>query len=156
MTTRSLLNTLTVVAGYTDGACKGNPGPGGWGVILHHPDTGASKELSGHLPATTNNRAELQAVIEALKALRKPVAITIHTDSQLIAQGWGEWLPKWQANGWRTTAKKAVANKDLWQQLVEAARPHKVTIIWVEGHAGHPLNERVDQLASQAAYHTPA
>ncbi|MFM5907457.1 MAG: ribonuclease HI [Novosphingobium sp.] len=134
---------------FTDGACKGNPGPGGWGAILrmgHH-----EKELSGGDPATTNNRMELLAVIRALGALKEPCKVKLHTDSRYVIDGITGWVFGWQKNGWKNAAKKPVANADLWQDLLVATRPHKVEWIWVKGHDGHPENERADELASNAA-----
>lgn len=131
---------------FTDGACSGNPGPGGWGVILRHKNT--EKELSGGENPTTNNRMELTAVIEALKALKAPCDITLYTDSKYVMDGINQWLPKWKANGWKTANKKsAVKNIDLWQELDTLQTRHQIHWIWVKGHAGHPENERVDKLA---------
>ena len=136
---------------FTDGACSGNPGPGGWGVILRHKDT--EKELSGGAAETTNNRMELTAVIEALKALKAACDITIYTDSRYVMDGVTQWLPNWKKNNWRTSNKKnAVKNIDLWQSLDELLSRHQIQWIWVKGHAGHPENERVDQLARDQAY----
>jgi len=134
---------------FSDGACKGNPGPGGWGAVLrmgHH-----EKELSGHTPATTNNRMELSAAIEALNALKQPCEVLLHTDSRYVIDGITKWIFGWQKNGWRNAAKKPVVNDDLWKALVTAARPHRIEWIWVKGHDGHPENERADKLASDAA-----
>jgi len=140
---------LTVVELFTDGACKGNPGPGGWGAILR---TGArEKELSGGDPRTTNNRMELMAAIEGLQALKRPCRVHLHTDSLYVRDGITKWIHKWRSNGWRTSARKPVLNADLWQALVEAAEPHEVDWRWVKGHAGHPENERADVLACAAA-----
>ena len=140
---------LTVVELFTDGACKGNPGPGGWGAILR---TGArEKELSGGDPQTTNNRMELMATIEGLQALKRPCRVHLHTDSLYVRDGITKWIHKWRGNGWRTSARKPVLNADLWQALVEAAEPHEVDWRWVKGHAGHPENERADVLACAAA-----
>lgn len=134
---------------FTDGACKGNPGPGGWGAILR---MGAhEKELSGGDPATTNNRMELLAAIMALRALNQPCQVTLHTDSKYVIDGITGWVFGWQRNGWKNAAKKPVANADLWQDLLAAARPHQIAWTWVKGHAGHPENERADRLASDAA-----
>lgn len=131
---------------FTDGACSGNPGAGGWGAILRHRDV--EKELSGGEAETTNNRMELTAVIESLKALKKPCDITIYTDSRYVMDGVTKWMPSWKQNNWRTANKKSsVKNIDLWQQLDELLKPHQVQWIWVKGHAGHPENERVDKLA---------
>jgi ribonuclease HI len=140
---------VKVVEAFTDGACKGNPGPGGWGVVLrrgHH-----EKELSGHEPATTNNRMELTAAIRALESLKEPCEVHLHTDSRYVIDGITGWIFGWQRNGWKTAAKKPVLNADLWQELQGAARRHKVEWIWVKGHDGHPENERADKLASDAA-----
>ncbi len=134
---------------FTDGACKGNPGPGGWGAVLR--SGGHEKELSGHDPATTNNRMELTAAIEALKALKSPCEVQLYTDSKYVIDGITGWIFGWQKNGWKNSQKKPVLNADLWQALLEAKRRHKVSWHWVKGHAGHPENERADQLASDAA-----
>lgn len=137
------------VAIFTDGACKGNPGPGGWGAILR---TGAhEKELSGGDPATTNNRMEMTAVIKALGALKQPCAVSLHTDSRYVIDGITKWIYGWKKNGWRNAQKKPVLNSDLWIALDEAQAGHKIEWIWVKGHDGHPENERADQLASDAA-----
>lgn len=133
---------------YTDGACSGNPGPGGWGALLR---MGArEKELSGYDSATTNNRMELLAVIEALRALKRPVAARVHTDSQYVQKGISEWIHGWKKRGWQTADRKPVKNADLWQALDAAAAPHAVEWLWVRGHAGHVENERVDALARAA------
>ena len=137
--------TLPKVTIYTDGACSGNPGPGGWGALLRY--NGHEKALKGGEALTTNNRMELTAAIEALRALNKPCAVEIHTDSQYLRHGITEWIEAWKANGWRTTTRKPVKNVDLWQRLDEALRPHRVTWHWVRGHAGEPGNERADELA---------
>ncbi len=133
---------------YTDGACKGNPGPGGWGVLLKSGDT--VKELFGGENPTTNNRMEMQAVIEALGALKRPCAVTLHVDSQYVLKGITEWLPGWKAKGWRTAAKQPVKNVDLWQKLdaLVAGGGHKIDWRWVRGHNGDPGNERADELAN--------
>jgi ribonuclease HI len=134
---------------FTDGACKGNPGPGGWGVVLrkgHH-----EKELAGSEPLTTNNRMELTAAIRALESLKEPCAVQLHTDSRYVIDGITGWIFGWQRNGWKTAAKKPVLNADLWQELQSAARRHQVEWVWVKGHDGHPENERADKLASDAA-----
>ena len=130
---------------YTDGACSGNPGPGGWGAILMHKDK--KKELHGGERLTTNNRMELTAAIKALEALTQPCVVELHTDSQYVRQGITEWLPGWKARGWRTASKAPVKNDDLWRELDAARLRHAVTWKWVKGHAGHPLNERADELA---------
>lgn len=133
----------------TDGACKGNPGPGGWGALIR---AGAhEKELSGGEAVTTNNRMELTAAIEALNALTRPCAVTLSTDSRYVMDGLTKWIHGWQRNGWRTADKKPVKNAELWQALLTAAKPHRIEWKWVKGHAGHPDNERVDKLASDAA-----
>ena len=134
---------------FTDGACKGNPGPGGWGAILRMGRH--EKELSGSDPATTNNRMELTAAIRALQALAEPCRVTLHTDSKYVLDGITRWVHGWMKNGWRTAAKKPVLNAELWRELIEAVRPHRVEWVWVKGHDGHPENERVDALASAAA-----
>ena len=133
---------------FTDGACSGNPGPGGWGAILRYGDV--EKELSGGEPATTNNRMELMAAIRALEALTKPSLVKLYTDSQYVKDGITKWLPQWEARGWKTADKKPVKNVDLWQRLQKAVTPHEVEFIWVRGHDGHPENERADQLAVAA------
>jgi ribonuclease HI len=140
---------LSQVEIATDGACKGNPGPGGWGAVLRFGAT--ERELSGGEPLTTNNRMELTAAIEALKALKRPCRVKLSTDSRYVMDGLTKWLKGWQRNGWRTADRKPVKNADLWQQLVEAAAPHRIDWVWVKGHAGHPDNERADRLASDAA-----
>ena len=134
---------------FTDGACKGNPGKGGWGAILRMGPH--EKEMAGSEKETTNNRMELTAAIEALKALNQPYRVTLHTDSKYVLDGITRWVFGWQKNGWKTADKKPVKNGDLWMALVEAARPHKVEWVWVRGHDGHPENERADKLASDAA-----
>ena len=130
---------------YTDGACSGNPGPGGWAALLRYDRH--EKLLTGAASRTTNNRMELRAAVEALRALKRPCKVDLYTDSQYLRQGITEWLPRWQARGWRTTNKKRVRNQDLWQALAEEAAKHDITWHWVEGHAGHPDNERVDRAA---------
>lgn len=133
---------------YTDGACRGNPGPGGWGALLKAGDH--EKALSGFVPHTTNNRMELQAALEALKALKQPCDVILWTDSEYLRKGITEWLPGWKAKGWRTAARQPVKNADIWQVLeVEAAR-HSIDWRWVKGHAGDPGNEAVDRLATEA------
>jgi ribonuclease HI len=132
---------------YTDGACKGNPGPGGWGAILEYD--GKEKELCGGEPATTNNRMELTAVIEALAALKRPCKVVLHTDSQYVHKGITEWIENWKARGWRTAAKEPVKNVDLWKKLDEVIRTHHIHWVWVKGHSGHDGNERADALANK-------
>ena len=135
------------VEAFTDGACRGNPGPGGWGVVLR---AGSNvKELFGGDPATTNNRMELRAAIEALTALKKPCKVDLYTDSVYVRSGIMEWLPAWRARGWRTADKKPVKNQDLWEALSAQAARHDVTWHWVKGHSGHPENERADELANE-------
>jgi len=133
---------------FTDGACSGNPGPGGWGAILRF--NGVEKELSGGEAMTTNNRMELMAAIEALNALKEPCAVELHTDSTYVKDGISGWIEGWKRNGWKTAAKKPVKNVELWQALDEARRRHKVTWRWVKGHDGHVENERADELARLA------
>lgn len=133
---------------FTDGACQGNPGPGGWGAILRYK--GVEKELSGYVPETTNNRMELQAAIEALKAIKRSLPIHLYTDSEYLRKGMTEWLAGWKKNNWRTAAKKPVKNQDLWEQLDILATQHIVTWHWVRGHNDHPENERADKLATEA------
>lgn len=133
---------------FTDGACSGNPGPGGWGAILRAK--GKEKELSGSEKQTTNNRMELMAVIAALEALKRPCHVTITTDSQYVMKGMTEWLAGWKAKNWKTAARKPVKNVELWQRLDHAIAPHEVKWRWVRGHNGHPENERADQLAVAA------
>ena len=133
---------------FTDGACSGNPGPGGWGALLRA--SGKEKELSGYDPATTNNRMELMAVIAALRALKRPVAARVHTDSQYVQKGISEWIHGWKKRGWLTADRKPVKNADLWQALDAATASHRIEWLWVRGHAGHVENERVDALARAA------
>ena len=133
----------------TDGACKGNPGPGGWGAVLRY--NGTERELSGAEGDTTNNRMELMAAIMALEALKRPCDVTLSTDSVYVRDGITKWIHGWKRNGWKTAAKKPVANADLWQRLELAARPHHIDWRWVKGHAGDADNERADALASAAA-----
>jgi len=136
-----------IVEIYTDGACKGNPGPGGWGALLRY---GAQeKELCGGELETTNNRMELQAVISALNLLKRPCEIILHTDSQYVKNGISTWIHGWKKNGWKTADKKPVKNADLWLALDEAQRQHKIDWRWVKGHSGHEFNERADQLANR-------
>ncbi|HUQ27731.1 MAG TPA: ribonuclease HI [Usitatibacter sp.] len=138
---------MKIVNIYTDGACKGNPGPGGWGAVLEYD--GEERELFGGESATTNNRMELMAVIEALNALKRPSRIVLHTDSQYVQKGITEWLRSWKARGWRTAAKQPVKNADLWVRLDEATQPHEIEWVWVRGHSGHNGNERADALANK-------
>lgn len=139
---------LSFVELFTDGACSGNPGPGGWGALLRCK--GVEKELSGAEPDTTNNRMELMAAIEGLKSLKRACAVDLYTDSKYVLQGLTEWLPGWKARGWKTAGKKPVKNQDLWMALDEQVARHHVTWHWVKGHAGHAENERVDELARMA------
>jgi ribonuclease HI len=133
---------------YTDGACQGNPGPGGWAALVR--DDAGERELSGYESATTNNRMELRAAVEGLGALVEPSEVDLHTDSQYLRNGMAEWLARWKRNGWRTADRKPVKNTDLWQALDALARRHTVRWHWVRGHAGHPENERCDELANEA------
>ena len=133
---------------YTDGACSGNPCPGGWGALLRIGEK--EKELYGYDPATTNNRMELMAVIEALRALKRPVTARVHTDSQYVQKGISEWIHGWKRRGWKTADRQPVKNADLWQTLDALTVGHKIEWLWVRGHAGHAENERVDALARQA------
>lgn len=133
---------------FTDGACRGNPGPGGWGALLRSGEH--CRELHGADPETTNNRMELQAAIEALKALKEPCHVALTTDSVYVRDGITKWLANWERNGWKTAAKKPVKNKDLWQALASEVTRHEVSWFWVKGHSGHPENERADQLANKA------
>jgi len=133
---------------FTDGACSGNPGPGGWGAILRY--RGVEKEISGGENPTTNNRMEMLAAITALEALKRPCTVQVYTDSQYLRDGITKWLPAWKARGWRTADKKPVKNVDLWQRLEAAAAPHEIEWHWVRGHSGHPENERADALARGA------
>lgn len=133
---------------HTDGACKGNPGPGGWGAVLEW--NGHTKELWGGETQTTNNRMELMAAIRALESLKRPCRVRLVTDSRYLQQGITEWLPNWKRRGWRTAGRKPVANVDLWQRLDEALARHRVEWSWVRGHSGHAENERADRLANHA------
>jgi ribonuclease HI len=135
---------------YTDGACSGNPGPGGWAAILVHPSSGSERELSGGERATTNNRMELTAVIEGLRALTRPSRVEIHSDSQYVLKGLESWMDGWKKKGWKTASKQAVKNEDLWRILDELRGTHELSFHWVRGHAGHPMNERADELAVMA------
>ncbi|MDR2000310.1 MAG: ribonuclease HI [Zoogloeaceae bacterium] len=130
---------------YTDGACSGNPGPGGWGAVLRY--NGHEKELFGYAPETTNNRMEMTAVIESLKSLTRPVPIRLHTDSQYVQQGITKWIHGWKQRGWKTANKEPVKNEDLWRALDALAAGRQIEWLWVKGHAGHPENERADALA---------
>jgi len=140
---------LNLIDIYTDGACKGNPGPGGWGALLKSADS--QKELCGGALLTTNNRMEMTAVIEALSALKRPCHVRLHVDSQYVLKGMTEWLPGWKSRGWKTAAKAPVKNVDLWQWLdaLVSSAGHKIDWHWVKGHNGHPGNERADELANQ-------
>ena len=138
----TISNTVEI---FTDGACSGNPGPGGWGLVLRY--NGTEKELSGSEVETTNNRMELMAAIEGLRALTRPMRIHIHTDSTYVRDGITKWIVNWKRNGWKTAAKKPVKNVDLWQALDDALVGHKVEWFWVKGHSGHVENERADALA---------
>ena len=133
---------------FTDGACSGNPGPGGWGAILRW--NGTEKELSGGEGETTNNRMELMAAIQALESLKRPVKVRLHTDSTYVKDGITQWIENWKRNGWKNAAKKPVKNTDLWRRLEDAATDHDVEWYWVRGHMGHPENERADALARDA------
>jgi ribonuclease HI len=132
---------------FTDGACSGNPGPGGWGAILRYGET--LKELKGGEAVTTNNRMELMAAISALEALKRPSEVDLHTDSQYVKNGIMTWIHGWKRNGWKTADKKPVKNAELWQRLDDVADLHRITWHWVKGHAGHPENERADELARE-------
>ena len=134
---------------YTDGACRGNPGPGGWGALLRMGEK--ERELSGGEPLTTNNRMELMAAIKALEVLKRPCRVELHTDSVYVRDGITKWIHGWRRNGWKTADKKPVKNAELWQELLDAAAPHRVEWRWVKGHSGHPENDRVDALACSEA-----
>jgi ribonuclease HI len=134
---------------FTDGACRGNPGPGGWAALLRTGDK--EREICGGEPLTTNNRMELRAAIEALNALKRPCTVELHTDSNYVRDGITKWIHAWQRNGWRTADKKPVKNAELWQDLLDAAERHRVNWHWVKGHSGHSENDRVDALACAAA-----
>ena len=134
---------------FTDGACKGNPGPGGWGAVIRYGNH--EKEISGGEPDTTNNRMELSAAIQALKTLIEPCHVKLHTDSKYVLDGITKWIHGWQRNGWKNASKQPVRNADLWRDLIDATARHQVEWIWVKGHSGHPENERADRLASDAA-----
>ena len=133
---------------YTDGACRGNPGPGGWGAILRAQDQ--QKEISGAESQTTNNRMELTAVIMALAALKRGVPVRVHTDSKYVLEGYSKWLPQWKARGWRTADRKPVKNQDLWERLDSEAQRHEIEWQWIKGHSGNEGNEYVDRLANEA------
>ena len=143
------MNDLSYVEIATDGACKGNPGPGGWGALIRHGDK--EKEISGGESETTNNRMELRAAIEALNTLKRPCKVKLSIDSTYVKDGITQWIFNWQKNGWRTAARKPVKNADLWQDLLKAVEPHQIEWEWVKGHNGHPDNDRADMLASDAA-----
>lgn len=132
---------------FTDGACSGNPGPGGWGLILRHPATGKEIERAGAERLTTNNRMELMAVIEGLSLLTRPSVVELYSDSEYVLKGLGEWLASWKRRGWMTADKKPVKNVELWQRLDGLAQRHEVRMHWIRGHDGHPENERADRLA---------
>jgi ribonuclease HI len=139
---------ITKVQVFTDGACRGNPGPGGWGALLRHNET--VKELYGAERATTNNRMELMAAIQALESLKRPCEVTLTTDSQYVRKGITEWIDNWKRRGWKTADKKPVKNQDLWQRLEQATHKHKIHWKWIKGHSGHAENERADALANKA------
>ena len=143
-------NPQNIVYIYTDGACKGNPGPGGWGAVLKYSDS--VKEIKGFVPNTTNNIMELTAVIKALRSLTRSCEIIITTDSNYVKDGITEWIHQWKKKGWKTSTKKPVKNKELWQALEEETHRHEIKWEWVRGHSGHPENERADELANIAAY----
>lgn len=147
-TLAELKNSRPEVEIFCDGACSGNPGPGGYGTILRC--RGTEKELSGGAGETTNNRMELTAALEGLKQLNRPCRVTVTTDSQYLVKGMTEWLPGWQRNGWKNSKKEPVLNRDIWEALVAAAQPHQVSWQWVRGHDGHAENERCDTLAREA------
>ena len=150
MKTRAADKDFDVIL-YADGACSGNPGPGGWAVILKQPATGRAKRMSGGQRMTTNNRMELMAVISGLETIKKPSKVKVMTDSQYVSKGMSEWIKKWVAKDWRTANKKAVKNVELWQRLLELSGVHEVSWEWIAGHAGHPENEECDRLAVAAA-----
>ena len=142
---------MTEVEIFTDGACKGNPGPGGWGAVIRSGSH--EKEISGGEPLTTNNRMELLAAIRSLESLKRPCRVDLYTDSVYVRDGITKWIHGWRRNGWKTADRKPVKNADLWQELVDAEAPHQVKWHWVKGHSGHPENERADVLACDAAMH---
>jgi ribonuclease HI len=135
---------------YTDGACSGNPGPGGWAFVLEHPSSGTVRESSGAEAQTTNNRMELMAVIEGLRALKKPATVDLTSDSQYVLKGLQEWMAQWKRRGWKTADKKPVKNQDLWELLDELRSAHEIRFHWIRGHSEHPQNERCDALAVAA------
>ena len=143
------MSELPLVEIFTDGACRGNPGPGGWAALLRMGEK--ERELSGGEPLTTNNRMELMAAIKGLEALKRPCRVQLHTDSIYVRDGITRWVHNWQRNGWRTSDKKPVKNAELWQELVDACEPHRIEWHWVKGHSGHPENDRVDALACAEA-----
>jgi ribonuclease HI len=146
------LKRYQTVEAWIDGSSKGNPGPGGYGIVLRHKKTGATRYLAGAQPTATNNQMELLAAIRALQAIKTPCVVILRTDSQYLAKGYNEQLPVWKSNGWRTaSSKQQVKNIDLWKQLIRASKPHLVTIEWVQGHAGCAENLKADELASGAA-----
>ena len=146
-----ILDKKNFVEIYTDGACSGNPGPGGWGVFLRYNDK--KRELYGGEKNTTNNRMELMAAIEALEHLREPAAVVLYTDSIYLRDGITKWINNWKLNNWKTASKKPVKNSELWQRLDKASIPHEIDWKWIKGHAGHPENERADALARQGLEH---
>lgn len=143
-------SAMPIVELFTDGACSGNPGPGGWGFLLRHPKTGKSIERSGGDKMTTNNRMELAAVIEGLTVLTRPSVVELYSDSQYVLNGLKQWMAGWKKKGWKTASKQPVKNVDLWKQLDQLKNGHDIRFNWVRGHAGHPENERVDDLAVEA------
>ena len=145
-----MTDAMPTVHLFTDGACSGNPGPGGWGLILRHPATGKEIERSGAEANTTNNRMELMAAIEGLALLTRPSVVELYSDSQYVLKGLKEWLSSWKRRGWKTADKKPVKNVELWQRLDELAQKHDVRMHWIRGHQGHPENERADRLAVKA------
>ena len=147
-TDKNASEKITKVQVFTDGACRGNPGPGGWGALLRYNDT--EKELYGAERATTNNRMELMAAIQALESLKRPCEVTLTTDSQYVRKGITEWIDNWKRRGWKTADKKPVKNQDLWQRLEAATHQHTIHWKWIKGHSGHTENERVDALANKA------
>lgn len=148
--------TAPLVDLYTDGACAGNPGPGGWAYILKHAQSGLAREDHGGDPNTTNNRMELSAVIMGLRALTRPSRVRLHSDSKYVLDGLNSWIKSWKKNGWKTAAKQPVKNEDLWRELDALRNEHEVSFHWVKGHAGHPENERADELAVLARDHAAA